>query len=155
MRFSTEVQIFFTFFSSRKRSLKPQGSKKIKASLPSIIPSGKLGAEPTNIIVLGLIALLTNLILTFLLIGSTGIWWIFILKYFEALSNAAWAEIGMILFFFWLMIRDEEERNSKGLVRVRFKRITNFSRRSETLVFELRLWSRYYSLLQSEDQIAE
>ena len=60
-------------------------------------PSGKLGAEPTSMIVLGLMARLTSFRLTFLVCTSTGIWWILILKYLAALSNAACAEIGMIL----------------------------------------------------------
>lgn len=60
----------------------------------SMIPSGKLGAEPTSAIVLALMARFVALRSACLVIGSTGTDLRVILKYEEAFSNAAWAELG-------------------------------------------------------------
>lgn len=52
----------------------------IREDSPSMAPSGKLGADPTNKMVLALMALLTFAIWTRRVTGSTGMWWILIPK---------------------------------------------------------------------------
>lgn len=61
-----------------RRAATPESN--FREDSPSMAPSGKLGADPTNKMVLALMALLTFAIWTRRVTGSTGMWWILIPK---------------------------------------------------------------------------